>query len=96
MLDELSMMKKNDDRVVLVLSTDAVSRHASTLGAMPTTLLGTTMVLLLKFSGHAENFITHRSSAKIMVAVIAIANQQYRPIELFIQYPFRIFNPLSA
>jgi hypothetical protein len=51
---------------------------------MPTTLLGTTMVWLLKFSGHAENFMTHRSSAKIIVAMIVIANQQYRPIKLFI------------
>jgi len=62
MLPELSMTNKNEGVALLIRL--SVSLHANTVGEMPTTVLGTTIVSLLKDCGQAEKVMTHRSAEK--------------------------------
>jgi hypothetical protein len=85
MLPELSITKNIAAVFVPVLSTYAVSLHASTDGAMPTTLYGTEIVLLLNVSGQTWNFITQRRSAvNTWVTVIVNRKKQKYKMDFFI------------
>jgi hypothetical protein len=88
MLPELSITKNIAAVFVPVLSTYAVSLHASTDGAMPTTLYGTEIVLLLNVSGQTRNFITQRLSAvNTRVTVIVSRKKQKYTMDFFIAKP---------
>jgi hypothetical protein len=82
MLPELSIINRKED--VGLFCWLVVSLHARMFGAMATTVVGTTMVSLLKVSGHAENDITHLFTVAENDVVFAIKHIAKKYTKFFI------------